>query len=113
MRTCRPVEMRGALRRAVVRISKFVSNLHSESGRNKHSFVAALCVDRQSGLFVKMVLVRVSGGKLERIFSLGLLLLVTARGSTQQGSSTVSYIRTFHSRGPLHVGPNNSIIYTI
>ena len=38
---------------------------------------------------MKMVLVRVSGGKLERIFYLGLLLLVTAWGSTQQGSIIV------------------------
>jgi hypothetical protein len=41
---------------------------------------------RQSGQFVKMALFRVSGGKLERVFSLGLLLLVTARVSRQQGT---------------------------
>ena len=34
---------------------------------------------------MKMVLFRVTGGKLGRVFSLGLLLLVTARISRQQG----------------------------
>ena len=38
-----------------------------------------------SGRFVKMVLFRVSGGKVGQVFSLGLLLLVTARISLISG----------------------------
>ena len=49
-----------------------------------------------SGRFMKMVLFGVSGGKLGRIFSLALLLLVTARVSGQQGTYAAVFSIMMH-----------------